>query len=61
MSEYVVTHESECAEIGKRDGMILAACHCGSGHQLPDKGLGRATIAAWWTRHQNCEWARWVE
>lgn len=41
-------------EVTRRDGLIVAACACGSGLSVSDKGLGRATVAAWRTRHADC-------
>lgn len=33
-------------------GYIEVHCSCGDSIKMPDKGLGRATIAAWKSRHQ---------
>lgn len=41
-------------EVTRRDGSIIAACICGAGEYVADKGLGRAVVAAWRTRHQDC-------
>ncbi len=54
MGEYVKTDETASYEVGKRDGRILAACVCGSGGSVIDKGSGRAFVASWKTRHQDC-------
>jgi hypothetical protein len=35
-----------------KTGMIEAHCACGDSVEMPDKGLGRAYIASWRTRHQ---------
>lgn len=52
---YVKKHETENYEVGVKDGEIIAACRCGDGMVVADKGLGRAAIAAWRTRHQHLE------
>lgn len=51
---YEVTEETEHYEVGISGGdTILAACKCGAGDIWPNKGLGRASAAAWKTRHQH--------
>lgn len=52
MSAYELIEENDRYEIGRRDGMIQAACVCGSGLVVTDKGLGRAEVATWKTRHR---------
>lgn len=52
---YLVIVDTGAYEIGRRDdGTLFAACMCGDGMTGPDKGLTRANIAAWRTRHQDC-------
>lgn len=58
MSDYVQTELTPTYEMGRKDGRIVAACVCGNGINVPDKGLGRAAVAAWKTRHQDCEATR---
>lgn len=41
-------------EVTRAAGLITVACACGDGRSVIDKGLGRATIAAWKTQHQDC-------
>lgn len=52
-SDYTVTHQTEHYEVGVKGGEIIAACKCGDGVSYPDKGMGRAFVAAWRTRHQH--------
>jgi len=35
-----------------KTGYIEVKCACGDSIEMPDKGLGRAAIAAWKSRHQ---------
>lgn len=38
------------------DGQVTASCDvCGKTCTMPDKGIGRANLAAWETRHQHPE------
>lgn len=55
MSEYVVIDTGGAWEIGRENDHLIAACECGGGVVVLDKGLGRATVAAWKTRHRACE------
>lgn len=41
-------------EVTRQNGLIIAACVCGAGESVIDKGLGRAVVATWRTRHQDC-------
>jgi hypothetical protein len=34
---------------------LTATCPKGHSYTVPDKGLGRAALAAWETRHQSCK------
>lgn len=51
---YRVTEQTDAYEVGTDGAEITAACRCGAGVIVPDKGLGRATVAAWKTQHQGC-------
>lgn len=37
-----------------KNGKITGRCPAGHTKVVPDKGLGRATLATWETRHQTC-------
>lgn len=50
---YVVKHSTQNYEIGALNGELIGACLCGAGQVWPDKGLGRAAMAAWRTQHQH--------
>ena len=54
VERYEVIAETAAYEVGRRDGYLIAACVCGSGEHVRDKGLGRAVVAAWRTRHERC-------
>lgn len=33
---------------------LVATCKAGHTNEVPDTGLGRASLATWETRHQHC-------
>ncbi len=38
----------------RKNGKITAKCtRCGKSKTVPDKGIGRANLAAWKTQHQH--------
>lgn len=57
MGEYVETHRTAAYEVGIKDDLIVAACCCGQGLSVLNKGFGRAVAATWRTRHQHPELA----
>lgn len=53
-ADKVLIEETDAYEIGRINGALVAACRCGGGLSVVDKGLGRAWVAAWKTQHQTC-------
>lgn len=45
--------QTDTYEITRDGGELTAACQCGDGLVVPDKGLGRALLATWKTRHHH--------